>query len=402
MKKVMFISILLISILFVSSCELFVPGGRSPQFSEGMDLPLMLPVPRDHLKVFNRLDCSEVAPPYGGGCTSGVSGGSASITCDEGTPYCSSGNICTIPDYMCSYLEDETDCHCQDEPPEPFCGDGLINLPGELCDCGGNGCIPQELAYQTCGNLGFAGGMLDCYDSGHASECQFDTSGCYNCNADGCNGNCPEGCTVADDPDCACLDNNGCCAPECDNSNDNDCSPDCVPDGCNGNCPNGCTVSDDGDCGCLSFNGCCGLGCDASNDADCIVCGDGVCDVEENCPPDKVDCLDRQCYEPTCNNGCGEIAVTNYGTDEACSGSNHCDGNGNCLANAPFCNDGTCQPFENPNNCIADCPCSSYSCQGHPWWPQCGDFSACYCGNCHWAGGGGGIPPIWVCDCLTS
>ncbi|MBU3918403.1 hypothetical protein KKC63_00620 [Patescibacteria group bacterium] len=44
----------------------------------------------------------------------------------------------------------------------------------------------------------------------------------------------------------------------------------CASDGCNGNCPAGCTVADDPDCGCLSGDGCCGIGCDNASDNDCV------------------------------------------------------------------------------------------------------------------------------------
>jgi hypothetical protein len=43
----------------------------------------------------------------------------------------------------------------------------------------------------------------------------------------------------------------------------------CSPNGCNGNCPSGCSVSQDPDCGCSNGDGCCGLGCTSSNDNDC-------------------------------------------------------------------------------------------------------------------------------------
>jgi hypothetical protein len=89
------------------------------------------------------------------------------------------------------------------------------------------------------------------------------------CSPNGCNGNCPSGCTVSQDPDCGCSNGNGCCGIGCTSSNDNDCAVSCVPNGCNGNCPAGCTVSQDPDCGCSNGNGCCGIGCTSSNDNDC-------------------------------------------------------------------------------------------------------------------------------------
>ena len=89
------------------------------------------------------------------------------------------------------------------------------------------------------------------------------------CIPDNCNGICPTGCTIGDDPDCGCVDDNTCCGLGCTITNDNDCSAVCIPDGCNGICPSGCSVADDFDCGCVDDNTCCGLGCTITNDNDC-------------------------------------------------------------------------------------------------------------------------------------
>lgn len=46
----------------------------------------------------------------------------------------------------------------------------------------------------------------------------------------------------------------------------------CVTDGiCNADCPNNCTINEDPDCGCLGGNSCCGLGCDNASDSDCPI-----------------------------------------------------------------------------------------------------------------------------------
>jgi len=44
---------------------------------------------------------------------------------------------------------------------------------------------------------------------------------------------------------------------------------DCKPDGCNANCHNKCTIIEDPDCGCLNNDGCCGIRCSNKNDDDC-------------------------------------------------------------------------------------------------------------------------------------
>ena len=68
----------------------------------------------------------------------------------------------------------------------------------------------------------------------------------------------------------------------------------CISDGCNGNCPVGCTVALDPDCGCKSGNACCGIGCNnaITIDTDCpsVTCGDGVCKETETCATCPADC----------------------------------------------------------------------------------------------------------------
>jgi len=47
------------------------------------------------------------------------------------------------------------------------------------------------------------------------------------------------------------------------------------PSTCDGICPPGLDVSQDPDCGCLDDNGCCGIGCDETNDNDCAAGSSG-------------------------------------------------------------------------------------------------------------------------------
>ncbi len=61
------------------------------------------------------------------------------------------------------------------------------------------------------------------------------------------------------------------------------------------------------------------------------VCNDAICSVGENCLADNIGCTDNSCYEPTCTNGCGQTAVANGQTDEACNNGNVCNGNGGCV-----------------------------------------------------------------------
>ena len=71
---------------------------------------------------------------------------------------------------------------------------------------------------------------------------------------------------------------------------------------------------------------------------------DGICEPEEDCPPDYPWCPDNKCYEPTCIDSCGETPVREGYEDEqcdntgtGCTGSScACDGDGGCLAVTPL------------------------------------------------------------------
>ena len=94
------------------------------------------------------------------------------------------------------------------------------------------------------------------------------------------------------------------------------------------------------------------LDCDGVTSS--ILCGDGICEVGENCPGDVSSCADNICYEPTCINGCGEVPVTNGENDEACLASDNkiCDSNFGCSLDTD--NDGiieikdNCPSISNP------------------------------------------------------
>lgn len=79
--------------------------------------------------------------------------------------------------------------------------------------------------------------------------------------------------------------------------------PVCVPDGCNANCPAGCTVAEDPDCGCQDGNGCCGIGCNFANDNDCPPPPVEICDNDIDDDGDTlIDCDDPDCawIDPAC------------------------------------------------------------------------------------------------------
>ncbi|MBN2203192.1 MAG: hypothetical protein JW700_03330 [Candidatus Aenigmarchaeota archaeon] len=74
--------------------------------------------------------------------------------------------------------------------------------------------------------------------------------------------------------------------------------PDCITNGlCDGKCPSDCTISEDPDCGCYNNNECCGLDCNYANDNDC----------EEPCKEDGETCTSESdcCSEVCISNVCG-------------------------------------------------------------------------------------------------
>ncbi len=99
------------------------------------------------------------------------------------------------------------------------------------------------------------------------------------------------------------------------------------------------------------------------------VCGDGICDTNEDCNSCAGDCgACPVCPDGICN---GTEDCTSCPTDcGACPqcGDGICNGNEDCVScpadcsNCPVCGDGQCDSSENCANCPQDCPC-----------PTCGD-----------------------------
>ncbi len=78
----------------------------------------------------------------------------------------------------------------------------------------------------------------------------------------------------------------------------------CCDNACNGSCsPAVCTVDKDPDCGCLNGNGCCGLGCDNANDNDCA----GSCTENWTCDAWSVCSAAVQTRTCADSNNCGTI-----------------------------------------------------------------------------------------------
>ena len=122
-------------------------------------------------------------------------------------------------------------------------------------------------------------------------------------------------------------------APICDNNGTCEASENCD------NCPNDCLNVGEVCCGTIAYVGdCCDDG-DCSSMDTCVnhvctapdPCEDGTCDPDDNCPLLNDTCPDNSCYEPTCLNGCNETALNFGQKDEACFGSNYCNGAGTCV-----------------------------------------------------------------------
>ncbi len=150
-------------------------------------------------------DCTETAcfdnlDNDGNGCTDlDDSGCDNAEDTSEGGGFCcgngrlDAGEACDTPvmpyrlcqDYDASYVGGTLACHPPDSPAAcqlnfgqcHKCGNGAIDPDmGEECDCGTDGCAPDELNGQSCVTLNYVEGTLGC-----TASCSLDTSGCTNC-----------------------------------------------------------------------------------------------------------------------------------------------------------------------------------------------------------------------------
>lgn len=76
-------------------------------------------------------------------------------------------------DSSCSGGEICSGCQCTTITPA-VCGNDIIERPEEDCEPD-----PENLDGAECEDLGWDDGILACYPEGHAQECEFDTSGCF-------------------------------------------------------------------------------------------------------------------------------------------------------------------------------------------------------------------------------
>ncbi|MFW6067480.1 MAG: DUF4215 domain-containing protein [Myxococcota bacterium] len=218
-------------------------------------------------------------------------------TCDGDCPTeCDDGDACTTDTLTGSAEQCSAECTFS---PITACMDGDGCCPSG-CDATNDADCAAE-----CGN-----GVVEPGETCDGN-CPTDCDDGNSCTTDTLTGS-PEECNVMceNEPITECVDGDGCCAPGCDATNDDDCSPTCgngvVEPGetCDGDCPTSC---DDGDvcttdtlsgsaeeCSaqcthmeitvCESGDGCCPSGCDNTNDDDCSpTCGNGVVEMGEEC-----------------------------------------------------------------------------------------------------------------------
>ncbi len=176
--------------------------------------------------------------------------------------------------------------------------------------------------------------------------------------------------------DCKCVGEEYCSAEE------KRCiKPSCGDGSCDSEeCSSGCTA----DC---SLTDCCGIeGCNPAIGENCSncpkdcgtcplpsVCGNNICEYDENCYSCSSDCKCKSgevcskekkiCVKETKQKVCGDsICEANENCydcpkDCKCVGEEYCSAEEKrCIK--PSCGDGSCEPYETPYNCCLDCKCS--------------------------------------------
>lgn len=298
------------------------------------------------------------------------------ISFDAGTVGVADSGTVTPPPQVLGPIVDASEEAAVDAsapPPLPACDDGNLD-PGEVCD-------PLASCPTACPRLGCQiralekGGTCEatCVDVALFSACKNDDGCCppscdsttdNDCSATCDNGvieagescdplaTCPTACaplgcqlrTIEGAGTCAahcvnagmnevCQNNDGCCPPGCNTTNDNDCSlscgngtveagetcdplatcpTSCAPNGCMlrkvenpGTCQAAC-VDDKLQTTCKNADGCCPPGCNANNDSDCVAtCGNGVVEGNETCDP-----------LASCPQSCAQVGCQLYRVDK--------------------------------------------------------------------------------------
>lgn len=296
------------------------------------------------------------------GPTSDLGGGDDMSSADMGPDVTIDPRLCgngmLDPGEECDDANDNDDDECNSDCTFT-CGDGVVG-PAEQCDIAipegmegacptscddGDACTTNALQGNECQAQCITGTIAACVDGDGCCPSTCDTTNDSDCvmicgngvieGTETCDGNCPLDCddgiactadvmigsaatcdvVCMNTPITVCVDNDGCCGPGCDSTNDNDCSATCGNgtiepplETCDGNCPVDASDCDDNDVctadsvsgtaaqcnaqcvnaplGCIAgvTDGCCPSMCNANNDGDCApVCGNGVVEMGEQC-----------------------------------------------------------------------------------------------------------------------
>jgi len=150
----------------------------------------------------------------------------------------------------------------------------IANCSGK--ECGDDGCDPNnENDCGSCGSYAYCSNSICQCNAGRAdcnndNNCECDLSN-HQCSGSSCVSVCAPNCSGKQCGTDGCGSSCGTCQTGYSCNSQGQCRliP-CSANGCNKNCPTGCTVSQDPDCGCASGNNCCGItNCNLSNDNDC-------------------------------------------------------------------------------------------------------------------------------------
>lgn len=220
-------------------------------------------------------------------------GNETCLTCPQDcTPQCNNNSVCEpIPNatnpYMCENVTNCIDCFCNPSNGicEPQNGENCTSCPLD-CHCPDGKCQPEyNETNLTC--------PQDCKCGN--GICDIIIGLCFNFTETSIN--CPIDC-----PGCVCGDN--ICQAEC-NENVVTCCQDCCVCNFNGNCEQGETYANCPDCAVFCGNLICEPEKNETDEncpTDCATCGNGICEPEkgenwENCP---IDCYMAKCGDKTC------------------------------------------------------------------------------------------------------
>ena len=304
------------------------------------------------------------------GATAEDSGTTDGGTQDAGTEEC--GNSVPEDGEECDDGNDSDDDLCLTDCTLA-CGDGVVNAV-ETCDTG----------------------IADGEEGACPASCDDGTA----CTADVAAGSdCAVTCMHS--PIAACVDGDGCCAPGCTATNDDDCSATCgngtleagetCEAGVGAGCPTSCDDTDactmdaligdpamcTAECtttpvtACADGDGCCPSGCDSGSDDDCSAsCGNGVLDPGETCEPGvgagcPTSCDDGMVCTGDVLSGSGCMITCAHPPITACTNADGCCAPGCDATNdddcAPTCGNSVVEPGEtcDDGNTIPDDGCDA-------------------------------------------